>query len=674
MKFKNLFLFAAIAIVASCGKYEFDATQVNKEVATQQAKNQLGIDIDPNQDWTPVRKGSVTITANADLENIVRVEVLTESPFSNEDAMVLNSMECQPGQQVTLTYEAPDYLTELMAACVNDKGVYYVKVFDINSQAVNFQATSNGVRKRAASAGGFPSTITLGKGTKSFNALRAEESQKNEYGIHIGNYWYTAWKDNSWANDMLWVHKSVEGEGGWYIHNKNKTVICRDITDQGDLATLKVNIETYLKKFENGTSGTKANNWYSTILSNPNFTINNNELESDGKPLVIIPIQMNTTEGSNNSVYYYYYNPDTAPTDQEARANYIKGLPKYKALWGYYDATFKREKEYLLPYYGDGIPVEDTWGSPVIPKGYKIGFLNCKNKGGVYSNSCGCVYGVGALNVEVNHLIGHFNSAIDKSRAQDVITNDKGDTKKVYGGATNGMDWDSPRIAIYNANNRTYLCFEDGCDLTFCDMIVEIVQGTDIINETIAPEVEPAIYTICFEDRPAQADYDMNDVVLTAEPVSGKDQIKLRLVACGAKDRVYLKNIEGSSKFNDKEIHDLFGLTEEESFLNTQIGGKTKKESQCPTEIINLKGKSIMEFLKNIQIYNESTGQTVKMPGTGEAPYAIIVPMRFNYPKEGSDIRKSYPEFLKWASNSATSKNWYRGLEGVDRFPTLINK
>ena len=244
----------------------------------------------------------------------------------------------------------------------------------------------------------------------------------------------------------------------------------------------------------------------------------------------------------------------------------------------------------------------------------------------------------------------------------------------VYGGATNGMDWDSPRIAIYNANNRTYLCFEDGCDLTFCDMIVEIVQGTDIIYETIAPEVEPAIYTICFEDRPAQADYDMNDVVLTAEPVSGKDQIKLRLVACGAKDRVYLKNIEGSSKFNDKEIHDLLGLTEEESFLNTQIGGKTKKESQCPTEIINLKGKSIMDFLKNIQIYNESTGQTVKMPGTGEAPYAIIVPMRFNYPKEGSDIRKSYPEFLKWASNSATSKNWYRGLEGVDRFPTLINK
>ena len=122
MKFKNLFLFAAAAIIASCGKYEFDATQVNKEVANQNARNQLGIEIDPNQDWIPVHDGSVTITANADLENIVRVEVLTESPFGNEDAMVLNSMECKPGQQVTLNYEAPNYLTKLFAACVSDQG------------------------------------------------------------------------------------------------------------------------------------------------------------------------------------------------------------------------------------------------------------------------------------------------------------------------------------------------------------------------------------------------------------------------------------------------------------------------------------------------------------------------------------------------------------------------
>ena len=672
MKFKNLFLFAAFVILASCGKYEFDATQVSKEVTAQNARNQLGIEIDPNQNWKPIRNGSVTITANADLENIVRVEVLTESPFSNEEAMVLNSMECKPGQQVTLTYEAPDYLTQLMAACVNDKGVYYVKVFDIDNQAVDFQTTN--ARTRAAE-GGFPSTIVLGKGEKSFNALRAEESQNNQYGIKINDdkgktRWYTAWKDNSWANDMLWVHAKVEGEGGWYI--KNGT-IRRDITDQGDLATLQVNIETYLKKYANGTSGAKANNWQSTIQTNPNFTINNNELVSDGKPLIVIPIQMNTTEGGNNSVYYYYYNPATAPSESNALANYIKSLPKYKCLWGYNDARFQREREYLLPYYGDGVPVEGSWASPVIPKGYKIGFLNCKNKGGVYSNSCGCVYGVGDLNVEVNHLIGHFNSAIDSKIAQDVISNDKGDTEKIYGRATNGMEWNSPRIAIFNANNRSYLCFEDGADLNFCDMIVEIVQGTEIILETVAQEVEPAMYTMCFEDRPETADYDMNDVVLTAKRESST-KIKLTLAACGAKDKVVIQGVtgKGADAFNGKEIHELLDLKDENPFANTQIGGNTSK-GFSKTIIVDA-NTTIVDFLSSIYIENYTTGKTVRMATTGGDPYVIIVPMRFNYPKEGTSIKKAYPEFLKWAENAGASKDWYRSLEGVDRFPTLFLK
>lgn len=673
MKFKKLFLFAAIALSASCGKYEFDASQVNKEVANQQAKNQLGVDIDPNQDWIPVRNGSVTIIANADLENIARVEVLTETPFENEDAMVLNSMECKAGQQVTLDYEAPNYLTQLVAACVSDQGVYFIKVFDIDTKVVDFQATSSAARTRAdVNVGDFPATIVLGKGIKSFNAERAEASQSSPIGIQINDNkskarWYTAWKDNSWANDMLWEHKKAEGDGGWEI--KNGT-IRRDVTDELDITTLVYDVNTYLQKTGNGING-KANNWYNTLLNNAYFNYSNNELESDGNPLLLVPIQMNTTEGASNSVYYYYYNPAKAPTDKKELANYIKSLPKFKCLWGFHDATFKREREYLLPYYGDDIPVENTWGSPVIPKGYKIGFLNRKAKGNMNSNSAGCTYGVGELNVEVNHLIGHYFNVISNTIAQDVISNESGNTEKIYGPSANGMDWNSPRICMHNVNNRTYMCFEDGSDLNFCDMIVEVKTGTKIQLAAAAPEVNPVAYTLCFEDRPAQADYDMNDVVLLAEPTSNKKQVKIKLIACGAKDKVYLK-VEGSSVFNDKEIHELFGLQEDEYFVNTQVGGITKKESQCKYEYVNLNGKTVMEFLSSIKIYNATTGQTVGMPLQGEAPYGIIVPMRFNYPKEGADIRKSYPEFINWVRDVTASQDWYRSLEGVDRFPTLF--
>ena len=676
MKFKNLFLFAAIALSASCGKYEFDASQVNKEVANQQAKNQLGVDIDPNQDWIPVRNGSVTIIANADLENIARVEVLTESPFGNEDAMVLNSVECKAGQQVTLNYEAPNYLTELVAACVSDQGVYFIKVFDIDTKVVDFQATSSAARTRAdVNVGGFPSTIILGTGIKSFNAERADESQNNQYGIKISNYWYTVWKDGSWANDMLWEHKTVDGEGGWKIIDGT---ICRDVTDNVDLTTLRTDIKMYLPKTGSGVNG-RANNWNDKLLKNTYYTVEGNQLESDGNPTILVPVQINSGDGHKNTIYYYYYNEATAPADSKALANYIKSLPKYKAIKGFNgkDKPLNRTTEYLLPYYGDGNPVEGAWASPVIPKGYKIGFLNRKNMGDMYNNASGCTYGFGELNIEVNHLIGHFNSVIDNSKSQEVITNENGDKSTVKGKATNGMDWNSPRIMIHNYNTRPYLLFEDGSDLNFCDMIIEIKQGTKINLTEAAPNVEPAIYTMCFEDRPAQADYDMNDVVLTAEPVAGKDQVILRLVACGAKDRVWLQTIDGSSVLGSlaqKEIHELLNLSEGENYLNTQIGGKTMKEKDCPTETINLNGKTIMEFLKNIQIHNESTGQTIRMPEQGEAPYGIIVPMRFNYPKEGSDIRKSYPEFINWVRDVTASKDWYRSLEGVDRFPTLINK
>ena len=675
MKFKNLFLFAAIAIVASCGKYQFDATQVSQEVANQQAKNQLGIDIDPNQNWKTIHHGSVTVTANADLENIVRVEILTETPFSNEDAMVLSSMDCQPGQQVTLTYEAPDYLTQLVAACVSDQGEYYIKLFDIDSQTVDFKVTSNGARTRAAAAGGFPSTIVLGQGEKSFNALRAEESQNNKYGICIKDdksksRWYTAWKDNSWANDMLWVHKSVEGEGGWVM---KEGAIRRDVTDVVDLTTIKYDVETYLKKFGNGING-KSNNW-NTIQQNAYFQ-EFNELTSDGNPLLLVPVQFNSTEAGSNFIYYYYYNPATAPTEAKALANYIKSLPKFKAVWCFWNndaATFKREREYLLPYYGDGTPVAGAWGSPVIPKGYKIGFMNRKSKGNIFNNSCGCTYGFGELNVEVNHLIGHYFNVIDNNIAQDVISNDKGDTEKVYGKSANGMDWNSSRICMHSVNGRTYLCFEDGCDLNFSDMVIEVKQGTQIKLSEVSPDVEQAMYTMCFEDRAETADYDMNDVVLTAKRINST-KIKLTLAACGAKDFVLLHGVtgKGADLFNGKEIHDLLGLTDDNPYCNTQIGGYTS--NGFSKEITVDAGVTIEEFLSSIYIENLTTGKSVHMPAAGQPPYAIIVPMRFNYPKEGSNIKKSYPGFLEWASNMNVNKDWYRGLEGVDRYPTLFMK
>ena len=679
MKFKNLFLFAAIAIVASCGKYQFDATQVNQEISLQRAKNQLGVEIDPNQNWRPIRHGSVTITANAELENIVKVQLLTESPFGNEDAEILASKDCSAGQQVTLTYEAPDYLTELVAACVNNKGVYYIKVFDIENTSVDFNQGAN-ARNRASVFDNYPSEIILGSCIKSFNAERAEASMNSEYHNFMSyenpkgsgtKRYYDNWSDGSWANDRLWDHQRVAGDGGWSIEGGT---ICRKVSDQGDIQTITGIVKNYLKKTPDSgenritTNGTnKANNWAGVAASNEYFTGFGNYIVSNGTPTVLVPIQMWTTEGAYNTIYYYYFDPAKVTS-----ADDIKRLPKFRAINGFAgNNSFKREKEYLLPYYGDN-PVEGTWASPAIPAGYYIGFMNRKdfeNAGDISRSGSGCTYSDGRLNLEVNHLVGHYFSAMDTQLSQQ-IRYDKADGSKTHtvnGKTPQGMDFESPRIAVFSANDRTYLCFEDGADCNFRDMIIEVKQGNKILESTESPSVRTVAYTMCFEDRPNEADYDMNDVVLTAKRTSDTE-ITLTLLACGAKDHVTLHNT--NSAFEGKEIHELLNLSDDSPYYNTVIGGNSGGGTST-TVIVDSK-TTIEDYLAGIYIINRVSGQDIRFPGQGNAPSVIIVPANFNYPKEGTSIIKSYPNFLKWAADVNASKDWYRSTEGVDRYPLLF--
>jgi hypothetical protein len=96
------------------------------------AENVFGI-IDPNQYWRTVTSGTVTITANADLDDIAKVQILTESPFFNDQAKILAEADVTAGQTVQLSYDAPRENSTLVAACVDSKGHHYIKPFDAGS-------------------------------------------------------------------------------------------------------------------------------------------------------------------------------------------------------------------------------------------------------------------------------------------------------------------------------------------------------------------------------------------------------------------------------------------------------------------------------------------------------------------------------------------------------------
>ena len=651
-------IFSLIAILtqslSSCSKQ----TDLYDEAAVAQvnAVKLLG-PIDERHDWSTIAQGSVTINANADLDDIVKVQILSESPFFNDDAKVLNEANVKKGGKATLVYDAPKNCTKLVAACVSSKGAYYIQVFKPGTQEVSF---AHGAKSRVTRASGSEAphitSITLSAPHKTFNAMRAEAGET----CVIKGKTYTEWSDGTWAGEQAW--QPADGttfDGGWKMDTeKNRGIIFRDIDGfaEGELENIQAITEAFLYKYSNdqySVNGKKNN--LRLIRNSAYFTLNNNYLITNGvNPVTLIPVQIYTTEFKQNHVYYYYYKPESIPAGMD-EVDYIKQLPKYKAIQveratttpASNAGTFIRNKEFLLPYYGDGVPTQGAnTASAIFPKGYRIGFLNMKHTENNWDiSNClhGCTYGDGRLNYAVNHIQGHYFTAMDKS---------------IGGSTEEGMQFDDPRIAIFSANGKTYMCFEDGADCNFSDMIIEVGSGTDIVNEELDPE--GASYTMCFEDEPLTADYDVNDVVLEAVRLN-ENTVRLSIVACGANDALWIQGIEGHV-LASKEIHEFFNVKPGEAFINTQ---KDKKWYQPVSEDITIdKTMSIENFLRGITVRNVSTGKILSMPQKGAPPFTIIVPYGFQWPLEGYRITSAYPNFLKWSQNMNQATDWY--LQRVD--------
>ena len=657
-----------LLVLSSCVK-DFDAETYNKQ--KNEAKivanaNRIFGDIDPVQDWNSIATGTISVTVDATLNDIVKVQILTESPFLNDNAKVLAEADVKQGQTVSLSYDAPNAYKKLIAACVNSKGHYHIQVFNTGDQSVNFQQVS-GSRAMRASKSDAPSftTLKLNAPHWSLNALRAQQGAT----CKISGTTYTVWANSNW-NDQMWDFADNQTfDGGWTLDsNQNIGHIYRNI--DGFAPGEKENIEIIL----NSLFFKKANDKYSTfgkknnariIRKSPYVTQNNNCVYSDGiNPITLIPIQSYNTEFKLDRIFYYFYKPSEVPAGM-SEVDYIKSLPKFKAIQvervqsstdgG--NGTLYRKQEFLLPYI-KGTPQEGVnEASAIFPKGYKIGFLCQKNKEGDYNygdNLHGCVYADGRLNVEVNHIKGHFLSAIDKTLG--------GNTKE-------GMQFDDPRMAMFTANNKTYICVEDGADCNFSDIVLEIGGGVDQLEEE--PEVLTEAYTMCFEDRLETADYDLNDVVLRCSRVDNTT-LELTLVATGANDNVYIHGAEGC-EFNDQEVHAIFGIiTTEKSnrFVNTEIGG-----TECApvsSKVTVSEGVTIPQYLKNIYIENRSTGKEIRIPKQGEPPYAIIVPQDFEYPMEHTRITEAYGKFLEWARNANQDKDWYVFEDANQIFPSLF--
>lgn len=639
----------------SCEKDLYDPEAAKAEV-NKNVQNVFGVQFSENQDWSSTVSGEITITTNADIDNLVKLQILTCSPFGSADgngATVLNEIPVTKGQTVTLNYDAPSYRERLYAACVYADNTYYIKGFKPGQESVSF-ATSTKAKAKAKVTRALPAAPTINRSERSFNNLRTEQSDKAAFAL---------WKNSGWENDILYQMADVD---------EDPQLIFPQDYSEDERADIRDIINSFLQN-RKVINGVRYNDNREKIVTSDFMMLEGNYMETTGDAeITFAPIYYNAgTEISGCHIYYYYYKPEQIAGKSEAEVvQFLKDLPKYKAIqvsratrtskpkyfqdMAYYPHLLKdsimRVQQYTLIYWGDGTPeIGRTTGEYLFPAGYRIGVMmrsgietngTVTKAGNENSVIAGCLYSDGRLNTEVNQ----------------------------YGNLKNAnLENNDPRVAIFGANNMTYLCFEDGTDQDFNDLIIEVDGGIKRVPQRF--ELAKNVYTFCYEDRNL-GDYDMNDIIIKAQRID-RTHVKYSIEACGANDELYIKNINGEILNENTEIHEYFHAASNQ-FVNVEKDGFSANPVQEIVEVDPM--FSFTNASTRPYIFNKSTGANIHIAEKGEDPHAIMLPCDFKYPLEHICIKDAYPLFNNWGQNEITDTDWFTYPELDKVYPNSVFK
>ena len=623
MYMKRMTTFAAIGllVLASCSKstdlYQPPVEpeiptpvtpaepEITQEDINANVQKVFGVTFDPNHDWNSTISGEVKIIANSTIKKVqvlVYVSKIDEEGETVTSMNIMNEAELNGATTITLNYEAP-----------KDNLGIYVAFIDGNKKIFKK------VEGNTANIADAPKT-------------RGEDwdlTQELNLTLPTGEY-KIAGSVNSYANERGWN----PGEQLYYMNSyEDQAMAAEEGYSDEFTATFRGMILSYFGNKQNNLPLVKASGYYND-KAYP-FTTGH-------QPIIISPVYKRDqatrwgNEVWNSDLYYYYFKEEDLANASDQVA-FLKSLPKYKALAfkDYFDETeddkIRKSSSYALLYYGDGTPTVGTKGDYNFPKGYKIGFMvraktDFKENG--KARKQGELYGDGRLNNEINS----YSECNFKSSQ---------------------LGTDGPRLAYLALNGRKYMCWESGTDRDFNDIIIEIECGLEVPEIPIEPEYET--YTYCFEDTKV-GDYDLNDVVIKAKR-KNTTTVEYSIVACGAHDEVYVKNINAGKIKDNVEVHSLFGASDTKTFINTENRG-TPYPAVTVTKTVGAEFK-LADPTTAPYIYDGTTGQEVRMSKIGEDPHGIMIPGDFKYPLEKVCIRNAYTEFNNWGQNSVTSTDWY---------------
>ena len=226
----------------------------------------------------------------------------------------------------------------------------------------------------------------------------------------------------------------------------------------------------------------------------------------------------------------------------------------------------------------------------------------------------------------------------------------------------------------------------DGSDNYYSDWIVTLCKAKRVGEEEIniiPPVITPAIYSYAFEDT-KNGDYDMNDVVLKVQRNSDDaTKIDVWLVAAGATldlkinlyqydetkaDNNYYGAFVKTLTYKGKEeIHEMWSV-DAGTMVNTGAGANT-----APIRIDQLSIADYDPAKLRFSIISDSQGE-IFLAGSGQAPFGVIIPMDWQWPKERVRVTTAYNQenasdqdeankdqsFKKFAAEAGKAELWYK--------------
>ena len=692
-------------VVASCNKMDFDGnTAVTPEQAKANAEAQLGVNIDPNQDWNMTQSVQGEVNMNLGIDQSYTVAICDKNPLYDDDVICYAKFSVNEGETKSFSFIAPKALNTFFVATYDSglRSVVNSSTLNEGKLTVNVGEAATKANRAKEDASVYPQFV---KTAADYLEGLTVADMRTYYKITDEIITDYTNQGNHTLTDATW-EKGMNGASigdGKHFFVPSETTITEKFHTNGAYGVTN-DVVVYIE----GTVHFKGNtlNGTTTVIgAGGKVIVDENTSWSNAGRFIILP--GGELSGSKDLLVANgskCYNGGTILMTSELNVNgsdfYNNGTINVDAL--------NNQSSGIITNFGKIVARTNsgdanTYNCTIINGCYMhftesagVGTLTLLDNsrldvdgqasiaGGVYSGNGAVLYDKSMINAGSIYLNGTKFTGPTGNGTYAVVKT----AKMLFGqgadlAAANNVyfDWDY-NTGIYNHqdaqdfnctvdNGYTYLSYVKNQNFNYTTseesaLMIPAGECSGIGNNPnggggVVPSNGP-VYSYAFEDTWV-GDYDLNDVVLkvrqeqvTENNVVTSDKIIIKLVAAGASldlnirlydydangEKGYGENFTLLTKNGYDEVHDMFGA-DKKALINT---GNGVTAPAVTFELDNSNGTystdGVFDPAKlRIAIYSAEQDE-VRLSGNGESPFGVIIPFDWKWPIERIRVTSAY--------------------------------